>query len=139
MVQTGLSMVSGRVAYGLPHNHGVLREHQSSGDLKSRAAVSHPVSHWLGGFTSLKALQWKCELVEATKASKSRLGLFISFSCSCSSLSLNSRSIERLEPDLRWAESTTGNRHMLQQGSWQLDTGEMAPIGPDQTPEQGKQ
>lgn len=88
--------------------------------------MSHSLSHCLGGSTSLKALQLKSELVEATKASKSRLGLFITFSCSYISLLLNSRGIERLEPGLRCAESVTGNRHTVQQGRCQLDAGEMA-------------
>lgn len=95
---------------------------------------SDPVSHCFGGSTSLKALQSKSELVEATKASKSRLDLFITFSF-CISLLLNSRDIEGLEPGLRHAESVTGNRHVLQQVRCQLDTGEMALMGPGQTPE----
>lgn len=98
---------------------------------------THTALPW--GSTSLTALQAKSELVEATKVSKNRLGLFIAFSCSCILLLLSSRGVERLEPGLRCAENITGNRQVLQQGMWQLDTGEMALREPGQTPEQGKQ
>lgn len=122
LVQTGLSMVSGHVACGPPHTHGAPRALQSSGNLRSRTALSHPGTLWLGGFTSLKALQSKGQLVEATKPSKSRLGLF-TFSCSCISLLLNSRGIERLKPGLRLlkAQQAAGTCCSKGGGSWTLE------------------
>lgn len=54
-------MASGHDAYGLLHTHEFLLVQQSTGDLESRTAVLHLVSHGPVEYKSLKALKvWIC-------------------------------------------------------------------------------